>query len=641
MYSNLKHWLRASLQGTSFLGLVLIASVWGALTLHLDFTRRAAIEDATQNVTNLVRSFEEHVSRAILGQDATLLILRGLYERDPAHFSFVDWPGRAGPVSDLVLQYAIIDRNGRLVTSSAGASQEAESSEHDYFRAHLNEASDRLFIGRSVKAPLSGKTIIQLSRKLVRPDGSFDGVIVAVLNPQWLTSYYDLIEVGRNAALSIVGDDGYLRAERGFHRASFERMPPGKGVMKKLDESPSGVYINDRKFDGVERLVAYRKSGKLPLAAVLGIATQEVLAQYYADRAKYIAAATGITLIVLIVILQGIRHRRRLDLALDGLRRSETMARDTSMGLQTTLDNIDQGILMSDAEGRIQVINRRTIELLDLPGEWLEAKPDLTGLLQHLIARGEFGEDGDLVSKEFCDPALQGDEHPAFAHFERTRPDGTILEVRSRRLPAGGMVRTLTDVTERRRAEARVAHMATHDELTGLANRALFRARVGEALARAQRFGESFSVMVFDLDRFKEINDSKGHPCGDAVLKEIGRRIAQCLRQTDTAARLGGDEFAVLQTRTRGEEDATRLAQRIIQAVRAPFAVNGEEIVLSISVGIAQAPRDGLDYDLIVRKADQAMYRAKNSGGNIFCFARGPFVPRMTGEDAGLVRAAS
>jgi diguanylate cyclase (GGDEF)-like protein len=147
--------------------------------------------------------------------------------------------------------------------------------------------------------------------------------------------------------------------------------------------------------------------------------------------------------------------------------------------------------------------------------------------------------------------------------------------------------------------------------------------------------------MVFDLDRFKEINDSKGHPCGDAVLKEVGRRLSQCLRQTDTAARLGGDEFAVLQTRTRNDEDTAQLAQRIIQAVRAPFAVNGEEIVLSISVGIAQAPRDGLDYDLIVRKADQAMYRAKNSGGNIFCFARGPFVPRMTGEDAGLVRAAS
>jgi diguanylate cyclase (GGDEF)-like protein len=389
-----------------------------------------------------------------------------------------------------------------------------------------------------------------------------------------------------------------------------------------VQDKPFGTYINDGNFDGTERLVSYRKVDKLPLVVIVAVSTEHVLAGHAEVRRKYITAALGITAITLLVMLLSVIHRRRLDMAHDGLRRSEALARTKSSELQTTLENIDQGILMADAQGNLLVLNLRAVELLDLPREWLHARPNLKTLLRYLADRGEYGKNGELIDRPSWDNILNGGLDIPVGQHERTRPDGTVLEINARRLPDGGMVRTLTDVTERKRTEAEVARLATHDELTGLANRGLFRERVNAALNRAQRYGDSFALMLFDLDRFKEINDSHGHPAGDAVLKEVGRRLALCVRERGVAARLGGDEFAILQTRARTDEEAAEFARHIIAAIRAPFVLDGENIPLATSIGITLVPRDGADYEQLVKKADQALYRAKERGGNIFCFSR-------------------
>ncbi len=203
-------------------------------------------------------------------------------------------------------------------------------------------------------------------------------------------------------------------------------------------------------------------------------------------------------------------------------------------------------------------------------------------------------------------------------------------------------MRTYADITERKRAQANIARMATHDELTGLANRTLFRERVSQAIGRAQRYGETFSILLFDLDRFKEINDTCGHPAGDAVLKEAARRLSLCVREHDTVARLGGDEFAILQTKARTDEEVTQLAQRIIKTIRVPFELNGAEIILATSIGIALAPRDGADYEQLIKKADQALYQAKEGGGNYYCFCRtGVILQAPAGEVVDFARAVS
>ncbi|MDO9712195.1 bifunctional diguanylate cyclase/phosphodiesterase [Paracraurococcus lichenis] len=190
-----------------------------------------------------------------------------------------------------------------------------------------------------------------------------------------------------------------------------------------------------------------------------------------------------------------------------------------------------------------------------------------------------------------------------------------------RRLAAVGVV---IDVTERREAEDRIAHLAHHDTLTGLPNRALFRKRLNEALARMRR-GEGFAVLCLDLDRFKEVNDTLGHPAGDVLLRNVAARLRAEMRETDTLARLGGDEFAIVQSGADQASDTVTLARRLVEVLSMPFDLDGHRVTIGTSIGIAVAPQDGVDGDALLRAADMALYQAKSDGRGTWRF----FEPEM------------
>ncbi len=181
------------------------------------------------------------------------------------------------------------------------------------------------------------------------------------------------------------------------------------------------------------------------------------------------------------------------------------------------------------------------------------------------------------------------------------------------------------DITERKRAEARIAYMAHHDALTGLPNRVLLRLRLEEMLGRTGRDGGHFAVLCIDLDNFKSVNDTLGHPIGDLLLQEIARRIEMMLREQDTVARLGGDEFALLQSAASSAEEVTALAERLIAAISEPCELEGHLVAVGASIGIALAPSDGDDPDRLLKQADMALYRAKGEGKGAFRF----FEPEM------------
>jgi diguanylate cyclase (GGDEF)-like protein len=156
------------------------------------------------------------------------------------------------------------------------------------------------------------------------------------------------------------------------------------------------------------------------------------------------------------------------------------------------------------------------------------------------------------------------------------------------------IVGVIEDVTERKRIENKISHMARHDTLTGLANRTLFMERIEEAGARLRRHGEAFCVVMLDLDRFKEVNDTFGHPAGDALLQDVARRLKLSLRETDVLARLGGDEFAIILTaETEQRNSAAMIAERIIGAIAEPFELDENKVNVGASLGIAVAPDDG------------------------------------------------
>ena len=207
----------------------------------------------------------------------------------------------------------------------------------------------------------------------------------------------------------------------------------------------------------------------------------------------------------------------------------------------------------------------------------------------------------------------------AVARGERTTrivepSDGSTLRVIDSPMQSGGWVATIEDITEWQKVQAQIAHLAKHDPLTDLPNRTLFRERLNEALRRTNR-GAEVAVFCLDLDRFKEVNDTLGHPIGDILLKEVSRRLLACIREGDTVARLGGDEFAIIQT---GGElklaQTSALAERLIENISAPYSIEGYHVTIGTSLGISLAPEDGTDPDQILQNADLALYRSKSDG---------------------------
>ncbi|MGH6822668.1 MAG: diguanylate cyclase domain-containing protein [Methylocella sp.] len=179
---------------------------------------------------------------------------------------------------------------------------------------------------------------------------------------------------------------------------------------------------------------------------------------------------------------------------------------------------------------------------------------------------------------------------------------------------------TYRDVTEAYEAEARIAHMAHHDALTGLPNRVLFHERLDEVLLRVRLYEEELAVLYLDLDAFKNVNDTLGHAAGDKVLVAVAKRLRTCLRDCDTAARFGGDEFAVLQIGLAGPHEAGALAERIVAHLSEPYDIEGQPAVIGASAGIALAPIDGVTAEQLLGNADLALYQAKENGRRTFRF---------------------
>ncbi|HXW71541.1 MAG TPA: EAL domain-containing protein [Methylocella sp.] len=227
-------------------------------------------------------------------------------------------------------------------------------------------------------------------------------------------------------------------------------------------------------------------------------------------------------------------------------------------------------------------------------------------------------EDRDKIRDAIGDMS-EGPSHP----WQHVKADGTRIDVLTYRRTTVFQGRraeliAVIDVTEKRRAETRIAYMAEHDTLTGLPNRMLFLSRLNEALLRLRRHGEHLAVLYLDLDHFKNVNDTLGHPAGDGLLKNVAERLCMCLRETDSVARFGGDEFAILQTGLAGAPEAGAFADRIVKLLSEPYDIDEQQIVIGASVGIALAPNDGDTAEELLKNADMALYRAKEDGRRVY-----------------------
>lgn len=302
-------------------------------------------------------------------------------------------------------------------------------------------------------------------------------------------------------------------------------------------------------------------------------------------------------------------------------RRAEQDLKEQHRRFDAALANMSQGLLMYDADGKMIVRNRRFLELYNVTAADFPLGTTHRDALERLLELGIYTKidvDSEVAKTEACLVAAK--PHSAYRYLT----DGRTVLVTRQPMSGGGWVVTFDDVTERRRTEERMTHLAHHDTLTALPNRSMFRERLDLALEDVA--APPLAILSLDLDRFKVINDTWGHPAGDWLLKSVAERLQRCLHnETDIVARFGGDEFVIMQFNSRGTADAEKLAKRIVEAIAKPFRDKSRDMHVGISMGIAIFPSDGRDADTLLKNADTALYRAKSEGRNLYRF----FEPAM------------
>jgi diguanylate cyclase (GGDEF)-like protein len=437
------------------------------------------------------------------------------------------------------------------------------------------------------------------------------------------------------STILIVDDDPVVRSlmldaleDEGF---SVIEAADGLEACRHCEEAVPALLVVDAVMPNMDGFALCRELRRraatrhVPILMATGLDDHSSIAQAYeAGATDFIAKPLN-----WLILNHRIRYMLRAARALGELRQNQQHLREAqeqeraqSERFAAALGNMSQGLCMFGADGRLIVSNARFRDIYKLPEHQAVPGQSMIEVLQSspIFAGSELDATAKTALAEHLLLAARRDS----AVLTQELGDGRAVTITHEPMPGGGFVDTVTDVTQQRHAEAQIAHMAMHDPLTDLPNRALFRERLEDALHRVPR-GEACAVLCLDLDQFKGVNDTLGHPVGDSLLKSVTERLRRIVRQTDTVARLGGDEFAIVQSSVDHPGDATALSNRLLRELAMPFDVAGHQLVIGASIGIAIAPGDGMDPDVLLKSADIALYRAKSDGRNRYRY----FEPEM------------
>ncbi|MCK8785853.1 EAL domain-containing protein [Roseomonas sp. NAR14] len=634
-----------------------LAVAAGTCWLLVDLRARMA-RDQRQRLANLALVLADHGERAFealtLIQDGLIEAVRAAGIESTAGFE----QGMAGVELHRTLRdriaglpavdaLTLIGSTGRLLNFSRYWPIPGVSvADRDYFRALSVDGAPSLFVSEPVPNRGTGTMTIYVARRVSASDGRFLGLVLGAMELRYFEEFYRSVVPTPATAISLLRTDGLLLA-------SYPPRQPGarlpRAIEPLLERSISGPQVvrlagdAEGSPDGQDRFVAVRAMARFPLAVQVGTTVGAALSGWRRQAPWLVAAAGLLELGIAGIVLLGVRQLRSQALLAeaDAARSASALAlareresaererRRQHRRFGVALDNMSQGLCMFDADGRLLVINRRLAALL---GQECEA-PDtgscvgetLAGLVARMVAAGLAGSaDAAALQARLGELAARR----LAASFTWSLADGRAFTVGFQPMAAdeawparaaeagearGGWLATFEDITERRRAEQRISHMARHDALTSLPNRLLLRERLEEAVARARQ-GRPCAVLCLDIDHFKTVNDTLGHAAGDALL----RGMAACLRrhadEDAVVARLGGDEFAVIQFGADQPRQAERLADRLLRELGQPFEIAGRPVERSVSIGIAVAPGHGEDGDRLLRNADLALYRAKLDG---------------------------
>ena len=305
----------------------MVAVIWVATGFHLLTFKRQLYEAYRQNSANLVRAFEQDVVHALHEVDWTLRLLRTYYARHDIAFDFAGLIRELSNADGLSFQYVVIGPDGLMVMSSAasaGAVLDLRDREHFYI--HRDAKEDTLFVSKPILGKVTGKWSIQLTRRITDPDGSFGGVIVASVDPGYFSRLYDSIDVGRNGVITLVGLDGVIRSVKGGAAQSGTQSIAASAFFAAIAAGAGGSYRELNPLDGVAHVGSYLRVAGFPLIVSVGFSEEEMLAGYRRELLIALMAATGLSLLILMVVIAGLRNRAKLKATTHALASAEQLA---------------------------------------------------------------------------------------------------------------------------------------------------------------------------------------------------------------------------------------------------------------------------------------------------------------------------
>jgi diguanylate cyclase (GGDEF)-like protein len=489
-----------------------------------------------------------------------------------------------------------------------------DSTDRDFYKYFKDHDDPGVFVGSLSKNRSTGNLSLFFARRVNGPDRKFLGLVLGVVDTKYLIDFYQTAGEHAKQSVTLLRRDGTMLIRYPNPEAAIGVRLPQKSPWYARVAEGGGSYFNPGIVDGIPSLISVHPLHDYPLVVDVLTVEAEVFAQWKREAMVIVSFALAAAFAfsgLFWMLARQFRRQAEQNTALE-LGRQQ---------FDAVLSNITQGVCFFDGEHRLLLCNRRYADIYNLPPEATRAGRSLEEIVDFRYAAGTTP---DMSRSDY----LIWRGQIAVANL----PSSTVVALKNGRFVAiyhqpmadGGWVATHDDITERRQAEASIVFMARHDALTKLPNRVLFRERMEQAMAMAGR-GTEFSVMCLDLDKFKQVNDTMGHPVGDGLLVAVADRLTACVREGDTVARLGGDEFAIIQLGVRQPDDSEVLAGRIVAAFGQPFEVGEHNVMSGVSIGVAVAPGDGASYETLMRDADIALYLAKTEGGGRVRF----FEPEM------------
>jgi diguanylate cyclase (GGDEF)-like protein/PAS domain S-box-containing protein len=602
----LRRWRGAPLTWLIVGGFVLMAATAIGTITTVERFRQSAIEGGRDSLDSAVRLLAGHFDREF--EDFSVLQMSIIAEMERHGIESPDvfrgematlamhemLRAKASGWSD-VAGANVFDSNGVLINSSKRwPVADIKISDRRYFnRLKDNPASQEeveLVPGRFGSGPG-----IVFARRVSGPSGEFLGAVTRAITPDQLVSFFATTGLGEESSIAMHHQNGQLLARIPRVEAMIgQNFRKGSAEQIAVFEHPFVTTQLASPIDGRERIVASRMLTGEPLVVVATKSLDATLASWRTQTKFFVAVAVlSNALLVATLYLVFRQMTRRLSV--------EKQRLDTAMNTMT------QALLMFDQDERLIVCNRRYIDMYGLSADVVKPGAHFRDVIQHRHDTGSF--QGDVAA--YCEGILSAADRTLSSLIETT--DGRLIEIKNQPVASGGWLATHEDVTDRVRAEERIAHMAHYDTLTDLPNRVLLRGHL-ESRGAELAAGKPFAILYIDIDEFKGVNDSLGHEIGDELLRQVANRLRSCVTGDDLVARLGGDEFAIVKAGTSDPAELTVLAEQILKALRAPVNCKRHEIPVDASIGIAIAPDHGDNLDDLLKRADLAMYVAKSEG---------------------------